>query len=162
MDSNDVLRFKKLLKGGERLSPSPKDKREQCARWGCLLPICFLFILLIVTAYQVNKKRTARDFCRAAERDAYAIAATLADYFIIPSHTSIGSLPIAVGPGPTTRNGIGFPALSGKNVGAINGDINKIIILVSDSSGRCMMSYQKKNAGWNGVAGEGVFTKILD
>jgi len=162
MTNKDIFRFKKRMKDGELLSKPPRDKKEECARWGCLLPMGLFFIFVIATAYQIEKKREARGFCRTAEIDAYVIAATLADYFALPSHTSIGPLPITVGPGPTTQNGIDFPALSGKNVGVISGDINKIIISVPDSSGRCLMSYQEANPDWSRVDGKGVFTKILD
>ncbi|MCI5123832.1 MAG: hypothetical protein D3925_04985 [Candidatus Electrothrix sp. AR5] len=156
--------FKKRMEESESLFKSPRDKKEECARRGCLF-ITGLFIagtvVLIVYFYLIQKKLQDRDYCRAAEYDAHVIAATIADYFAIPSHTSLGSLPIVVGPGPSTRNGIDFPALSGKNNGQINGDINEISISVSDASGRCLMSYQETTPSWNGIAGKGVFTKIL-
>lgn len=162
MANKDMLRFKKRLKEGERLSKKPRNKTEECARWGCLVPMGLIFILFIVTFYQAENKKTARGFCRATEQDAYVIAATLADYFAIPTHTSIGPLPIVIGPEPTTRNGIAFPALSGNNQGTISGDLSKIIISVPDSSDRCLMSYQERNSDWSRVDGKGVFTKVLN
>ena len=164
MSNNDILRFKKRMEKGELLFKPPRDRKEECAKRGCLC-ITGLFIagiiVSIVSFYWIQKRLQDRDYCRAAERDARNITIALIDYFIIPSHTSLGPLPIVIGPGPSTRNGIGFPALSGKNTGQISGDLNEISISVSDASGRCLMDYQKTNPSWNGVARKGVFTKIL-
>lgn len=164
MSNKDMFRFKKRMEKGELLFKPAKDRKEECAKRGCLLGIG-LFIagiaVFIISSYTLQKKLQDRDYCRAAERDASSIAIALADYFIIPSHTSLGPLPIIIGPGPSTRNGIGFPALSGKNTGQISRDLNGITLSVSDASGRCLMNYQKTNPRWNGIAGKGVFTKIL-
>jgi len=80
-------------------------------------------------------------FCSAAESDAQAIAAALADYYAIPSYTTI----------PADPANIGIVVSSG-NTGAItNAGINTITITVTDGSGRCPSDYQTAQAPrWNG------------
>jgi hypothetical protein len=102
--------------------------------------------------------------CAAAERDAMRIAADLADYFAIPTHTTLGTTPIGLGSagGPPISGGVEgmtFSALSGTNTAVINGNVSDIIIEVSDNSGRCSVEYQDGHAGWNG---EGVYTKTMN
>ena len=75
-------------------------------------------------------------FCSAAESDANAIAAAIANYFAIPSHTAtpnIGDL-----------NAVRCQALgASNNTGTITGaDPNvNITITVTDGSGRCPTDY---------------------
>ena len=85
-------------------------------------------------------------FCSAAESDAKSIAADIADYFAIPSHTDI------------TTTDVGYTP-SGTNTFTITSadpSVN-ITITVTDGSGRCPAEYQNANAGWTG----GVFTEVL-
>jgi type IV pilus assembly protein PilA len=83
-------------------------------------------------------------FCSAAESDAHAVAAALADYFSIPAHVSIAGLtPANLG---VTMSG---PA-GAQNTGTIGGTVNAITITVTDGSGRCPTDYQGSQADWAG------------
>ena len=90
-------------------------------------------------------------FCSAAESDANAIAAALADYFAIPSHTGLPATPALLSvkmSGPT----------GSVNTATITGDPNLTIgIAVTDVSKRCPTDYKAANTEWSGD----VFTKIL-
>ena len=88
-------------------------------------------------------------YCSAAESDANATAAALADYFAVPSHTTYpGSDPVA-------DMGI---QLSPNNTGTIAGPTASITITITDGSTNCPDNYQASNPEWN----NGVFTKIMD
>jgi type IV pilus assembly protein PilA len=86
-------------------------------------------------------------FCSAAESDAKSIAADIADYFAIPSHTSI------------VTADIGYNA-SGTNTFTITtaDPSENITITVTDGSGRCPADYQTASSGWDG---SNVFTEIM-
>jgi type IV pilus assembly protein PilA len=92
-----------------------------------------------------------KSFCSQAESDASGLAAAVADYFAIPSHTTT----------PTESdlgtNGYNF---TGDNTGTITGtDPNVMItITVTDGSGRCPSDYQDANDDWN----SNVFTKEIE
>jgi type IV pilus assembly protein PilA len=79
-------------------------------------------------------------FCSAAESDAHAISAALADHFSIPANTSIAGL---------TPAGLGL-TLSGTNTGTISGTVNAIVVTVTDGSGRCPATYTGTQPDWNG------------
>lgn len=88
-------------------------------------------------------------YCSAAESDANATAAALADYFAIPSNTTYpGSDPVA-------DMGI---QLSPNNSGTISGPTASITITITDGSGNCPDNYQASNDEWN----NNIFTKIMD
>jgi len=80
-------------------------------------------------------------FCSAAESDAQAIAAALADYYAIPTYTTIPSDPASIG-----------ITVSAGNTGLItNAGINTITISVTDGSGRCPLEYRNANTNrWTG------------
>ena len=84
-------------------------------------------------------------FCSAAESDAHAISAALADYFAIPANVSVG--------GRTPAN-LGV-TLSGpvatRNTGTISGTVNAIVITVTDGSGRCPTDYTGAQPDWTGL-----------
>lgn len=95
-----------------------------------------------------------KSFCSAAESDANNIAATISDYFAIPTHTNIATADIA------------FQGTNG-NTWRILGpaDVNvAITITVTDISGRCPADYQAANGpnakgdGWDGANG---YTKVI-
>jgi type IV pilus assembly protein PilA len=88
-------------------------------------------------------------FCSQAESDAKSIAADIADYFAIPTHTAIATLDVGY-------------AASGDNtftVTSANASIS-ITITVTDMSGRCPSEYQSKVTGWSDTV-PGVFTEAL-
>jgi prepilin-type N-terminal cleavage/methylation domain-containing protein len=76
-------------------------------------------------------------YCSAAENDAHAIAAALADYYSIPGNNSV---PDVAGLGVTVSDG---------NTGTIAGPMNTIVITVQDGSTRCPTAYQNGAVGWN-------------
>jgi type IV pilus assembly protein PilA len=78
-------------------------------------------------------------FCSAAESDAHTIAAALADYYAIPSHTALAGLA-----------DLSIASLSGSNTATIGGTLDAITITVTDVSGRCPTAYTTASADWNG------------
>lgn len=96
-------------------------------------------------------------YCSRAESDANAVAAALADYFAIPTHTTYPDSNPEVNP----PNGLGI-TLSGtgssKNTGTISGPTSAITITVTDASSNCPDKYQNSNDEWN----LGVYTKAMD
>jgi type IV pilus assembly protein PilA len=89
--------------------------------------------------------------CSRAETDANAVAAALADYFSIPTHTtypdSVANLGITLSGSDSSRN-----------TSTISGPTSSISITVTDGSGNCPDNYQASNDEWN----NNVFTKIMD
>jgi len=89
-------------------------------------------------------------FCSAAESDANSIAAAVADYFSVPSHTAIAEADITL-----TLSG------EGGNVNTwaftTNTPNTLIAIAVTDVSGRCPADYQAASAAW----AANVFTKNI-
>ena len=96
-----------------------------------------------------------KSYCSRAESDANSIAAALADYFAIPSHTTV--------PAFNATNNVAAVAgslnvaLSGSNTATVAGPANAIVITVTDASGRCPQKYRDAMAyianqkdGWNG------------
>ena len=78
-------------------------------------------------------------YCSAAESDAQAIMAALADYYSIPGNNTV----------PTDPATIGITMSSG-NTGAISGSINNIVVTVTDSDNRCPADYQGGDSRWDG------------
>jgi prepilin-type N-terminal cleavage/methylation domain-containing protein len=78
-----------------------------------------------------------KSFCGKAESDANNIAATLADYFAVPSRVN---LPAIANPFSTY---LGF-SLSGppQNTGSVVANGNNIEITINDTSTRCPAEYQ--------------------
>ncbi|MBU8849284.1 MAG: prepilin-type N-terminal cleavage/methylation domain-containing protein, partial [Desulfobacterales bacterium] len=99
-------------------------------------------------------------FCSAAESDSHAIAATIADYFAIPSNTTLPAI-----------NGVNTYTLPGQSAFVLSGTNTVIVtvtaatattpiiysIAVTDTSTRCPLTYQGSNAEW----AAGVFTKTM-
>lgn len=133
-------------------------------------------IIGILAAVAIPNFIAYRDkaYCSAAEKDANSIAATIADYFAIPSHTTIIAQLNLIsdfgggfvgGPG---RDGFdltsspAFSALSGLNTATLFGPVNKIRIRVKDGSGRCPEDYMtaQREAGWNATTR--AFSKTME
>jgi len=98
-----------------------------------------------------------KSFCSRAETDAAYVAAAIADYFSVPSHTDINDV-------SELNNGQGF-TFSGNNTGNLaTTDPNlNITITVTDGSGRCPLDYRTRSqnadgSGWD-LNDPGVFTK---
>ena len=90
-----------------------------------------------------------KSFCSRAETDANNIAAAVADYFAIPSHTATPSLAELNGGTGFTMSGAGTAT---PNVGVVAGADPSlgITISVTDGSGRCPVEYRSKVQGWTG------------
>ncbi|WP_446008927.1 type IV pilin protein [Candidatus Electrothrix sp.] len=120
-------------------------------------------IIGILAAVAIPNFIAYRDkaFCSSAEADANSVAASFADYFAIPYHTSLGG----GGALPATNNelnGIPIAKITGQNSGYVSGSVSSIKIRISDGSGRCPQDYRQANPEWtNGVSG-GVFTKEME
>ena len=105
-----------------------------------------------------------KTFCSAAESDANSVAAAIADYFAIPTHTQVATADFQTG---------GWKAitLTGTNSFTISAAApnTAITITVTDASGRCPNDYQTGNpVAGGGAAGTGqgwdgnnVYTKIM-
>ena len=86
-------------------------------------------------------------FCSAAESDANSIAAAIGDYYASPNRINM----VAADPTAPAPAGLGL-TLSGTNTGTIGGNIQQIIISVTDVSGRCPADYQaSQQPEWNGA-----------
>lgn len=98
-----------------------------------------------------------KSFCSSAESDANAIAAAVADYFAIPTHTAT---PTLADLGITTMTNGNTPTIAGADPNAV------ITITVSDVSTRCPADYQTSSPflidgatrSWDGA---NVYTKEL-
>ena len=99
-----------------------------------------------------------KSYCSRAESDANTIAATLADYFAIPNHTT---LPTG---DPTLAANLNAKITTG-NTANIAGNAAAITITVTDGSGRCPQKYRDAMVfdaatfkdGWNAL----VYTKFM-
>jgi prepilin-type N-terminal cleavage/methylation domain-containing protein len=103
-------------------------------------------IIGILAAIAIPNFIAYRDkaFCSSAESDANNIAAAIADYFAIPTHTIV----------PTTTSDLGVDITQGNSI-VIQETGGQISIAVTDGSGRCPTEYQAANTdadgtGWNG------------
>jgi len=102
-----------------------------------------------------------KSFCAAAETDANSVAAAIADYFSISTHTST--------PARGDLNGGNDIQLTGSNTTTITGNdpsVN-ITITVTDGSSRCPTSYQapinsasQPQGYWSNTT-PGVYTKLI-
>jgi len=127
-------------------------------------------IIGILAAVAIPNFIAYRDkaFCSSAEADANAVAASLADYFAIPSHVSLGTLNASNLPGELTGkftdvNAIPVAKLTGENTGTISGGVSAIVIDITDMSGRCPSDYRKANTEWIvNDANRGVFRKTME
>jgi type IV pilus assembly protein PilA len=100
-----------------------------------------------------------KTYCTYTETDANSIAGALADYFSIPTNTSInGGLA-----------SLGNPPLSGNNSATISSfDTNvSITITVTDGSSRCPLNYQAamsqaaSPSSWWSETSPGIYTKTI-
>ena len=99
-----------------------------------------------------------KSFCSGAESDANNVAAALANYFAIPTHTSLpsisGDLKISKG---SNGNSIAYGSTANVNT--------TIMIEVTDASGRCPADYQAAMSSTNNPKGywaSSKYTKIMN
>ena len=94
-------------------------------------------------------------FCSAAESDANNIAAALADYYAVPSHTGFQAGSIG-----QSTDWLGL-SISGNNTATLYGDIDNIGISVTDASDRCPDDYMSSQTDWDDSSGAKVFVKQM-
>lgn len=120
-------------------------------------------IIGILAAIAIPNFIAYRDkaFCSAAESDAHAIAAGMADYFAIPTNVTYTNA--TQGTNVVTFPGSTNFTLSGTNTAAVTlvaGPPATITIAVTDMSSRCPTTYQAANPNWSNAT-PGVFTKTM-
>jgi prepilin-type N-terminal cleavage/methylation domain-containing protein len=96
-----------------------------------------------------------KSFCSAAESDANAVAADIAAYFAIPSHTDIVTADIGTNIGKSGDNS--------RTITTADPSAN-ITITVTDGSGRCPDEYQDamdSAASPTGFWSDGVYYKLM-
>jgi type IV pilus assembly protein PilA len=104
-----------------------------------------------------------KSFCSRAESDANSIAAAIADYFAIPTHTGMSTITAAAATAAPLS-----VKLSGTNAGTVTGTVTAITITVTDTAGRCPTKYQAavlvdaatRKDGWSN-ANPGVYAKYM-
>jgi prepilin-type N-terminal cleavage/methylation domain-containing protein len=113
-------------------------------------------IIGILAAIAIPNFISYRDksFCSRAETDAGNVAATLADYFAIPTHTDVPE----VG-GASSYLGI---SMSGENTVTVDETGDTISIFVTDGSTRCPTDYRAANPNRWSAGDPGVFTRLMD
>jgi prepilin-type N-terminal cleavage/methylation domain-containing protein len=89
----------------------------------------------------------AKSYCSAAEADANNIASEIADYYAISTRLNM-----------VTLNDLNITQ-TGPNVANINGNIDAIVITVTDSSGQCPDTYMNRNPDW--TAATSTYTKTI-
>jgi type IV pilus assembly protein PilA len=112
-----------------------------------------------------------KSFCSAAESDANAIAAGLADYFAVPSNTVVPAqagvnyvdLQVA---GVLKGVQMSFDGTANENTASVisaSGDPSDgITITVTDVSGRCPDDYTTPSQDWGGIGVQSnIFTKVV-
>ncbi len=87
-------------------------------------------------------------YCSAAESDAQAVMAGLADYYSIPGNNNVPTDPATIG-----------ITMSNSNTGAISGSINEITVTITDTDNRCPANYQAGDSRWSGA---GVYTIVME
>jgi len=76
-------------------------------------------------------------YCSRAESDANSLTAAIADYFSIPAHDTVPTL-----------DDVNI-TLSGNNTATIGGNIQAIVVTVTDGSGNCPDNYQNADPYWD-------------
>jgi type IV pilus assembly protein PilA len=93
-----------------------------------------------------------KSYCKGAETDANNMAAAVADYFSIASHTRTPTI-------AQLNNNRGF-TFTAPNSGTLVGDDPNVLITitVTEGTGRCPTEYQQKTPGW----AANVYTKTIE
>jgi len=119
-------------------------------------------IIGILAAIAIPNFISYRDksFCSRAETDAGNVAATLADYFAIPTHTAV--------PEVTAQSSYLGISMSGSSASVNKVTVDEdtstgtITITVLDGSSRCPSDYQASSDLWDGGSPAGTFTRLMD
>jgi prepilin-type N-terminal cleavage/methylation domain-containing protein len=139
------------LRGGLTMLQKLRSNKEGFTLIELMIVIAIIGILAAIAIPNFIAYRN-KAFCSKAESDANNIAADIADYFAIPTHTDIATADVGYDPGENTFSIVG-PA-----------DVNiAITITVTDVSGRCPTDYITANPvnaqgdGWTGS----IYQKVL-
>lgn len=121
-------------------------------------------IIGILAAIAIPNYISFRDkaYCSGTESDANTVLGTLADYYAIPTHTTL--IAGAIAAGGNAVGGLTFKALSNGNTATLTSNdpaIGQMTVHVTDVSGRCPQGYRTAQtvAGWSG--GGSVFVKTM-
>jgi len=79
-----------------------------------------------------------KSFCSAAEADAGSTVVAISDYYAIPGRHNV----------MVSWNDLGLTTSNG-NVVSISGTVDNIIVTVTESTGRCPVSYTSNSPNWN-------------
>ena len=88
-----------------------------------------------------------KSFCSTAESDANSIATAIYDYYAVPNRLAYP---------PTIAGDLGL-TLSNGNVAVLGGNIDGMVITLTDGSGRCPVEYTGPAPDW----AASVFTKTM-
>jgi type IV pilus assembly protein PilA len=108
-----------------------------------------------------------KSFCSRAETDAGNVAASIADYFAVPTKTVVPEY-AGVTRYVTWDDGTATAGIAMSGSGASQNEVTvtevtgTITITVEDLSLRCPTDYQVSNDMWNGSDTAPIFTRIMD
>ena len=128
-----------------------------------LIEVMLVFVIIgILAAIAIPNYISfrGRSFCSTVESDAMTIAKKFANYYAIPSHTGLPTIPDLK---------VSSSMLSNSNSAVISGDMNGTIsIVVTDALSQCPTDYQagmtsaiSPNGFWSGDASNAKFTKVI-
>ena len=95
-----------------------------------------------------------KSFCSSAEADSNNVAATMADYFSIPTRTTV----------PETTNSPTFLGINmtNDNLVTVTESGETILIEVTEASGRCPQEYMDAIDKWDYSSGDNIYTIRMD
>jgi hypothetical protein len=133
----------------------PKTKAKKI--FWIVFKLFAVFILLLILMYNTIPgmiRYRPKAYCQQAEFDANNIAATIADYFGNPLHTTLPTIS-----GDSEYLGYTLNSRDGQNIAWVTGDPESTItIVVQDGSGKCPEAYQEQVPEWDSSK----YTKILE